>query len=51
MLRTVPVRFICQTALNLKVARAGLISRIVNTSTWDPRSDSSLRRQDLDHEL
>ena len=42
MLLTAPVEFIRLSALNVKVVRAGQISRIVGTST---RSDS--RRQDL----
>ena len=46
MLLTVPVGFIRQSTFNVKVVRAGQISRIVCTST---RSDS--RRQDLRYEL
>ena len=42
MLLTAPLGFIRQSALNVKVVRAGQISRIVNTSTL---SDS--RRQNL----
>ena len=47
ILLTAPVGF---SALNVKVVRAGQISRIVGTSAGGSiRSDS--RRQDLGHEL